>query len=215
MALLLTERADGRGPAWWCHVCGCRYRTLPGVRLDWQRGRLLLGQQRERELRHRRRVGELSHPAPAAISRSVAAGGSRQSVRLRSRDQWEGVLLGKSRRSGKRVCGGVSVPVEVLLPPGMRFVTLSAGWGVTCALNDQDEAYCWGQNTYGQIGDGTTINDSHPCVSNSAVPVRPPQPNVQRDGPDARCPERGHLVRFRSSRCRGGSVERSSTTSAP
>ena len=59
---------------------------------------------------------------------------------------------------GNGSAGMSYVPVEVLLPPGMRFVTLSAGRGVTCALNDQDEAYCWGQNTYGQIGDGTTIN---------------------------------------------------------
>jgi len=54
---------------------------------------------------------------------------------------------------------GVSyVPVEVSMPPGMRFIAVELGAIAGCALNEADEAYCWGNNSNGSIGDGTTIN---------------------------------------------------------
>jgi alpha-tubulin suppressor-like RCC1 family protein len=44
-----------------------------------------------------------------------------------------------------------------------NYISLQAGRDGGCAVTDQNEAYCWGFNGYGRLGDGTT--------STSTVPV--------------------------------------------
>ncbi|HVT40290.1 MAG TPA: hypothetical protein VHE78_14710 [Gemmatimonadaceae bacterium] len=48
-----------------------------------------------------------------------------------------------------------STPVPVL--GGLSFVQVSAGADHTCGVTTSGAAYCWGANTVGQLGDGTTI----------------------------------------------------------
>ena len=53
------------------------------------------------------------------------------------------------------------LPVQPVGLPGPA-VALSAGAGGTCAVLDGGDAYCWGSNLNGQLGDGTRIHRSRP-----------------------------------------------------
>ena len=53
-------------------------------------------------------------------------------------------------------------PVAVDLPVGMTAVMISTAYINTCAVLNDGSLYCWGDNTYGQIGDGTTTDRLSP-----------------------------------------------------
>lgn len=43
-----------------------------------------------------------------------------------------------------------------------KWVDLAAGYRFTCAVSQAGDAYCWGWNEYGQLGDGTTEDRENP-----------------------------------------------------
>ncbi len=45
---------------------------------------------------------------------------------------------------------------------GLTFSSITAGADYTCGITTSRETYCWGYNTSGQVGDGTTTNRSIP-----------------------------------------------------
>ncbi|ODA89568.1 hypothetical protein ATY41_04645 [Leifsonia xyli subsp. xyli] len=53
-------------------------------------------------------------------------------------------------------------PVKVMLPAGVKFTALSAGSLSAYALGDDGHAYAWGDNEYGQLGTGDTVNAHTP-----------------------------------------------------
>jgi alpha-tubulin suppressor-like RCC1 family protein len=57
------------------------------------------------------------------------------------------------------------VPVQVEGVGGSGLLSgiasIAAGWDHTCALTATGAVYCWGWNSYGQLGNNSTTDDSH------------------------------------------------------
>jgi len=52
--------------------------------------------------------------------------------------------------------GGNSRPSPTAVSGGLAFSFISSGLFHTCGISTSNEAYCWGANTYGQLGTGDT-----------------------------------------------------------
>jgi alpha-tubulin suppressor-like RCC1 family protein len=48
--------------------------------------------------------------------------------------------------------------------PGFAFVAIAAGLEHTCGLTGAGLAYCWGRNSSGELGDGTTVGSWSPVA---------------------------------------------------
>ena len=55
-------------------------------------------------------------------------------------------------------------PQKVIMPIGKKAVQISAGSYYSCAILDDGSVRCWGDNSYGQLGDGTDIERTSPVV---------------------------------------------------
>lgn len=60
--------------------------------------------------------------------------------------------------------GRASVSAPTAVETDLVFSSISAGDRHTCALAPDGEAYCWGHNRFGQLGDGTTENRATPAA---------------------------------------------------
>jgi len=55
-----------------------------------------------------------------------------------------------------------SGPTPVRVSGGLKFNEISAGSGHTCGVTVNHKAYCWGSNSYGELGIGAPDSDTHP-----------------------------------------------------
>jgi len=69
---------------------------------------------------------------------------------------------------GAQICGSEGIPCSttpLAVAGGRSFSSLAGGWGESCALQKSDAAaYCWGDNTYGALGNGSTANSRTPVA---------------------------------------------------
>lgn len=81
--------------------------------------------------------------------------------------------LGTSGQLGNAGIVSSSSPVAVSTVgalSGKTIKSISVGGNFSCGIASDNLAYCWGDNTYGQLGDGTTTDASSPvAVSMSGV----------------------------------------------
>jgi alpha-tubulin suppressor-like RCC1 family protein len=49
-------------------------------------------------------------------------------------------------------------------PPAPLFASLTVGFAHACALTNDGTAYCWGDNSSGQLGDSTTATRINPTA---------------------------------------------------
>lgn len=59
-----------------------------------------------------------------------------------------------------------SIPVRAAAPP---LVAIAAGASLTCGIDRDGRAWCWGGNGEGQLGDGTTTTRGRPAPVSGAV----------------------------------------------
>ncbi|MGV3711111.1 MAG: RCC1 domain-containing protein [Gemmatimonas sp.] len=65
---------------------------------------------------------------------------------------------------GLGVMDTVAHRVPAAVATELRFQRLSSGANYTCGITLANDAYCWGQNTMGQLGDGTTTSRALPTA---------------------------------------------------
>lgn len=63
---------------------------------------------------------------------------------------------GTSGQLGNNGSSNSTVPVAVTMPSGKTFTSISAGGTHACAMTADSLAYCWGANSFGQVGTGST-----------------------------------------------------------
>jgi len=62
------------------------------------------------------------------------------------------------------VAGGQEVTITGDFNQGVEWKQISAGFQHTCAIASNDQMYCWGGNSTGRLGDGTTTNSYTPVA---------------------------------------------------
>ena len=102
-------------------------------------------------------------------------------VRVVSDATFRSVRLGSSHscaltRAGQVLCWGSNargqlgdgttadrlVPTPITAPAGHYFTNIAVGWNHSCAVDDRGKTYCWGDNSGGQLGDGTRSSRVEP-----------------------------------------------------
>src|SRR2546430_3935126 len=59
---------------------------------------------------------------------------------------------------------GEALPPARVTRPGVTWDRFTAGQAHACALSTDGTAYCWGDNTFGQLGDGTVTERDTPVA---------------------------------------------------
>lgn len=66
---------------------------------------------------------------------------------------------------GNGVFADSATPVDVWLPTGVEIRQISAKYNHVCALDTLGNIWCWGDNSFGQLGDGTQQSSSVPVIA--------------------------------------------------
>lgn len=159
--LAFTDLAAGQ-----FHACGL---ARSGAVFCW--GWNLYGQLGTRAAMARCTTGEACSPIPLPVGGGLAfiavAAGSGHTCALAG----SGFAYCWGHNAHGQVGSGASDP-QVGMPATVagdhRFTAITSGWAFTCALTSSGEVWCWGDNSLGQLGVGSSV------MPESKVPVRVP-----------------------------------------
>jgi alpha-tubulin suppressor-like RCC1 family protein len=122
-------------------------------------------------------LGSQSSPSPvempAGVSFSSIAPGIEHTCALGSDSRaycWGSDSYGKLG-DGTTLIGIRRSPFPVEMPAGVTFSSISAALHHTCAMGSDTRAYCWGQDDYGRLGNGTTLTTDQQTPSLVEVPA--------------------------------------------
>ncbi len=101
---------------------------------------------------------------PAGAEVTAVAGGDAHSLAVTS----AGTVLAWGRNRVGQLGDGSNInrstPVDVRLPPGTTVTAVAAGFNHSLALTSTGTVLAWGDNSTGQLGDGTATNRSTPVA---------------------------------------------------
>jgi alpha-tubulin suppressor-like RCC1 family protein len=81
--------------------------------------------------------------------------------------------------SGSVICWEAGGPRRVTPGDGsLRFASIRGGGSHVCGLTSDSTAYCWGANTYGELGDGTRVSRDTPTRVGGNIKVAAISPSV-------------------------------------
>jgi alpha-tubulin suppressor-like RCC1 family protein len=100
-------------------------------------------------------------PGTAVIA---VAGGTFHSLALTTTGQVLAWGYNAQGQLGNATTTNSNAPVAVSLPSGTTVTAIASGGSHGLALTSSGQVLAWGQNTYGQLGNGTTTNSSTPVA---------------------------------------------------
>ncbi|PID97883.1 MAG: hypothetical protein CSA83_02075, partial [Actinomycetales bacterium] len=101
---------------------------------------------------------------PAGVTFSQIVAGSGHTCALGSDNQAYCWGDGEHGQLGNGTTSDKLSPTAVTMPTGVTFSQIAAGWGYTCALGSDSQTYCWGDGSFGKLGNGTTDNKLTPTA---------------------------------------------------
>jgi alpha-tubulin suppressor-like RCC1 family protein len=101
---------------------------------------------------------------PSGTTVTAVAGGGRHSLALTSTGQLLAWGWNTCGQLGTATTTNSSTPVAVSLPSGTTVTAIAAGYCYSLALTSTGRVLAWGNNLYGQLGNGTTTDSATPVV---------------------------------------------------
>jgi len=101
---------------------------------------------------------------PSGVRFTAVAAGNGHSIALASNGTvWAWGFNGQGEL-GNGTTTNSDVPVAIVTPKGVTFTAIAGGDSYSLALASNGAAWAWGDNLYGQLGNGTTTNSDVPVA---------------------------------------------------